>query len=80
MAARKKVSSHPPVTLMSPWVVHVPGQSRTMKCTVCGQERTVKVEDPRPTGIEELRWIAAYNEQVEEMIEDHALCGQKGDE
>lgn len=80
MAARKKVSGHPPVTLMSPWVVHVPDQKRTLKCTVCGQTRKIEMDRPKDTGIEELRWIAEYNRQVEEMIEDHTLCGEKGDE
>lgn len=62
-------------TNRSPWVEHVYGVRRTLFCTICGQKRKIEMDRPKDTGIEELRWIAEYNRQVDEMLEDHESCG-----
>lgn len=68
-------------SVRAPWVEHVPDEKRTLKCTVCGQKRKVEMPGKPAPGIEELRWIAEYNRQVDEMLEDHESCGcPKGEE
>jgi hypothetical protein len=70
------VKSDAPVSLMrAPWVVHVPGVRRTLKCTVCGKKETVEMDRPKETGIEELRWIAEFNEKVDKVLAEHEGCG-----